>query len=102
MAEAMIYDALRTPRGKGKTDGSLHEVKPVNLLAGLLREMHARHDFDTAEIEDVVMGCVTPIGGRGARQLFAACRHLLTGLRGLVHGRRHLLSDPGDVVGVAS
>ena len=66
MAEAMIYDALRTPRGKGKTDGSLHEVKPVNLLAGLLREMHARHDFDTAEIEDVVMGCVTPIGDQGS------------------------------------
>jgi acetyl-CoA C-acetyltransferase len=66
MAEALIFDALRTPRGKGKKDGSLYEVKPVSLLSGLLRELQARHDFDTAEVEDVVMGCVTPIGDQGA------------------------------------
>jgi acetyl-CoA C-acetyltransferase len=65
MAEAMIFDALRTPRGKGKRDGSLYEVKPVSLLSGLLRELQSRHGFDTAEVEDVVMGCVTPIGDQG-------------------------------------
>jgi acetyl-CoA C-acetyltransferase len=66
MAEAMIYDALRTPRGKGKKDGSLHEVKPITLLSGVLKELQARHDFDTAQVDDVVMGCVTPIGDQGA------------------------------------
>ncbi|MFN0163833.1 MAG: acetyl-CoA C-acetyltransferase [Burkholderiales bacterium] len=66
MAHAFVYDAIRTPRGKGKSDGSLHEVKPITLLSGVLREMQARHDFDTAEVEDVVMGCVSPVGEQGA------------------------------------
>jgi len=66
MAEALIYDALRTPRGKGKKDGSLHEVKPITLLSGVLKELQRRHDFDTAQVDDVVMGCVTPIGDQGA------------------------------------
>jgi len=66
MAEAMIYDALRTPRGKGKKDGALHEVKPITLLSGVLKELQSRHDFDTAQVDDVVMGCVTPIGDQGA------------------------------------
>ena len=64
--EAMIFDAIRTPRGKGKRDGSLHEVKPVTLLAGVLQELQRRHDFDTGEVEDVVMGCVTPSGEQGS------------------------------------
>jgi acetyl-CoA C-acetyltransferase len=64
--EAMIFDAIRTPRGKGKKDGSLHEVKPVALLAGVLQELQRRHDFDTGEVEDVVMGCVTPSGEQGS------------------------------------
>lgn len=55
MSHAYIYDHVRTPRGKGKKDGSLYGVKPVTLLSGLLRELQARHDFDTAEVEDVVM-----------------------------------------------
>jgi acetyl-CoA C-acetyltransferase len=65
MPEALIFDAIRTPRGRGKRDGSLHEVKPITLLSGVLRELQARHDFDTAEVEDVVMGCVTPVGDQG-------------------------------------
>jgi len=65
MAEAMIFEALRTPRGKGKRDGSLYEVKPVSLIAGLLRSLQSRHDFDSAEVEDVVLGCVTPVGEQG-------------------------------------
>jgi acetyl-CoA C-acetyltransferase len=64
--EAMIFDAIRTPRGKGKRDGSLHEVKPVTLLAGVLQELQRRNDFDTGEVEDVVMGCVTPSGEQGS------------------------------------
>ncbi len=66
MAEAMIFDALRTPRGKGKKDGSLYEVKPIALLSGILRELQERHDLDTAQVDDVVMGCVTPVGEQGA------------------------------------
>jgi acetyl-CoA C-acetyltransferase len=66
MAQAFVFDAIRTPRGKGKSDGSLHEVKPITLLSGLLKDLQARHDFDTAEVEDVVMGCVSPIGEQGA------------------------------------
>jgi acetyl-CoA C-acetyltransferase len=66
MTEAFIYDAIRTPRGKGKKDGSLHEVKPVNLLAGVLTELQRRNGFDTAAIDDVVMGVVSPVGEQGA------------------------------------
>ena len=66
MSEAFIFDAIRTPRGKGKKDGSLHEVKPVNLLAGLLTELQRRNDLDTAAVDDVVMGVVSPIGEQGS------------------------------------
>ncbi|WP_411883161.1 acetyl-CoA C-acetyltransferase [Polaromonas sp. YR568] len=64
--EAFIYDAIRTPRGKGKKDGSLHEVKPVNLLAGVLADLQKRNGFDTAAVDDVVMGVVSPVGDQGA------------------------------------
>jgi acetyl-CoA C-acetyltransferase len=64
--EAFVYDAIRTPRGKGRKDGSLHEVKPVNLLAGVLTELQRRNDFDTAKVDDVVMGVVSPIGEQGS------------------------------------
>ena len=66
MNEAFVFDAIRTPRGKGKKDGSLHEVKPVNLLAGLLTELQKRSDLDTSQIDDVVMGVVSPIGEQGS------------------------------------
>ncbi|HEY1103679.1 MAG TPA: acetyl-CoA C-acetyltransferase [Burkholderiaceae bacterium] len=66
MSEAFVFDALRTPRGKGKKDGSLHEVKPVNLLAGVLTELQRRNDFDTSQVDDVVMGVVSPIGEQGS------------------------------------
>ena len=66
MTSAFIFDAVRTPRGKGKKDGSLHEVKPVDLLGGLLEKLRLRHDFDSAQVDDVVMGCVSPIGDQGA------------------------------------
>ncbi len=64
--QAIIYDAIRTPRGKGKKDGSLHEVKPIDLVVTLLDEIRKRHDnFDPERVEDVVLGCVTPIGDQG-------------------------------------
>jgi acetyl-CoA C-acetyltransferase len=62
---AYLFDAIRTPRGKGKKDGSLHEVKPVHLAAGLLREMQKRHRLDTSRVDDVVLGCVNPVGEQG-------------------------------------
>ena len=66
MAEAFIYDAVRTPRGRGKSDGSLHDVQPIQLLTSVLRELQKRNQLDTSLIDDVIMGCVTPIGEQGA------------------------------------
>jgi acetyl-CoA C-acetyltransferase len=63
--EAYIYDAIRTPRGKGKADGSLYEVKPVTLLGDLLNTLQERNDLDTSQVEDIIMGCVTPLGDQG-------------------------------------
>ena len=64
--EAMVFDAIRTPRGRGKSSGSLHEVKPISLLTGVLKELQKRHDLDTSQVDDVVMGCVTPVGEQGS------------------------------------
>ncbi len=66
MSDAYVFDAIRTPRGKGKKDGSLHEVKPINLLTGVLQTLQARHGFDTAAVDDVVMGVVSPVGEQGS------------------------------------
>jgi len=66
MTEAFIYDAVRTPRGKGKKDGALHSVKPVNLMAGVLRALQQRNQLDTAQVDDIVLGCVTPVGDQGS------------------------------------
>ena len=66
MTDAWIFDAVRAPRGKGKPDGALYSVKPVDLAAGLLRGLQARNDLDTAEVDDVLLGCVTPVGDQGA------------------------------------
>ncbi|MCX6466792.1 MAG: acetyl-CoA C-acetyltransferase [Pseudonocardiales bacterium] len=64
--EAFVYDAIRTPRGRGKASGSLHEVKPVSLVTGLIDEIRARHpELDTNQIDDVVLGVVSPIGDQG-------------------------------------
>ncbi|WCM50015.1 acetyl-CoA C-acetyltransferase [Pseudomonas sp. WJP1] len=66
MTQALIFDALRTPRGKGKANGALHSVKPVSLVAGLLTALQERTDLDTSQVDDVVLGCVTPIGDQGS------------------------------------
>lgn len=66
MHQAFIYDAVRTPRGKGKPDGSLYDVKPIDLVVTLLRAIEDRNHLDTAVIGDVILGCVTQIGEQGA------------------------------------
>ena len=66
VTEAFVYDAIRTPRGRGKASGSLYEVKPITLLTGVLKELQKRHDLDTSQVDDVVMGCVTPVGEQGS------------------------------------
>jgi len=66
VTEAFVFDAIRTPRGRGKASGSLYEVKPITLLTGVLKELQKRHDLDTSQVDDVVMGCVTPVGEQGS------------------------------------
>ncbi|MGA2125226.1 MAG: acetyl-CoA C-acetyltransferase [Xanthobacteraceae bacterium] len=65
MADAFIYDHVRTPRGRGKQDGSLHEVTALNLAAQALGALRDRNELDTALVDDVVLGCVDPIGEAG-------------------------------------
>jgi acetyl-CoA C-acetyltransferase len=66
MAEAFVYDHLRTPRGKGKASGSLHEVKPIDLAVGLLQELEVRNpSLDSNRVDDVVLGVVSPVGDQG-------------------------------------
>ncbi len=65
-ADAFVYDALRTPRGRGKSSGALHEVKPVDLVVGLLGELGRRNPtLDPRRIVDIVLGCETPVGDQG-------------------------------------
>ena len=65
--EPLIFDAIRTPRGKGKVNGSLHSTKPVDLVVGLMHETLSRNpELDPSRVDDVVLGCVTPIGDQGA------------------------------------
>jgi acetyl-CoA C-acetyltransferase len=64
--EALVFDAIRTPRGKGKVNGSLHTTKPIDLVVGLMHEMLSRNEnLDPARVDDVVLGCVSPIGDQG-------------------------------------
>ncbi|APA99794.1 hypothetical protein KP696_00790 [Nocardia seriolae] len=63
---AYIYDAIRTPRGRGKKNGSLHTVKPIDLVTGLIGEMRARNpELDVDRVDDIVLGVVTPVGDQG-------------------------------------
>ena len=66
MTDAYIYDAVRTPRGKGRKDGSLHEVTPIRLATTALEAIRDRNRLDTKLVDDVVLGCVMPIGEQGA------------------------------------
>lgn len=65
-SEALVFDAIRTPRGRGKVNGSLHTVKPIDLVVGLMHETLSRNEhLDPKGVDDVVLGCVTPIGDQG-------------------------------------
>jgi len=66
MTEAYVFDAVRTPRGKGKSDGTLHEVTPVQLATQVLEAIRDRNQLDTSKVEDVAMGVVSPVGEQGA------------------------------------
>ncbi len=66
-SEALVFDAIRTPRGKGKSNGSLHSTKPVDLVVGLMHETLGRNvKLDPNRVDDVVLGCVSPVGDQGA------------------------------------
>ncbi|MFN4165795.1 MAG: acetyl-CoA C-acetyltransferase [Ferrovibrio sp.] len=66
MTEAFIYDAVRTPRGKGRSSGALHEVTPMRLATTVLESVRDRNELDTSLVDDVVLGCVAPVGEQGA------------------------------------
>ncbi|MEQ9317029.1 MAG: acetyl-CoA C-acetyltransferase [Henriciella sp.] len=66
MTEAYIYDAVRTPRGKGKSSGSLHEITSLSLATQALQAIRDRNELDTSNVDDVVLGCVSPVGEQGA------------------------------------
>lgn len=66
MTEAYIYDAVRTPRGKGKADGALHEITPIQLVTQVLEAVRDRNKLDTALVDDAAFGCVSPVGEQGA------------------------------------
>ena len=66
MTEAYIYDAVRSPRGKGRADGSLHEITPIDVASQVLAAIRDRNGLSGEEIEDVAFGCVSPVGEQGA------------------------------------
>ena len=83
--EAFVYDAIRTPRGRGKNTGSLHTVKPISLVVGLIDELRRRQPgLDTDRIDDLVLGCATPVGDQGCD--IAKTAALLAGLPETVAG----------------
>ncbi|MCP3801574.1 acetyl-CoA C-acetyltransferase [Allokutzneria sp. A3M-2-11 16] len=85
MSEAFIYDAIRTPRGRGKKTGSLHEVKPISLVVGLIDELRRRNpNLDPQRVEDVVLGVVSPVGDQGS--VIAKTAALAAGLPDTVAG----------------
>jgi acetyl-CoA C-acetyltransferase len=66
MGDVFVYDAVRTPRGKGKKDGSLHEVPTPRLAATVLKAVRDRNNLDTSTVDDIIFGCVDPVGEAGA------------------------------------
>src|SRR6185437_16770414 len=72
MPDAFIYDHVRTPRGRGKVDGSLHEVTALNLAAQTLAGIRDRNELDATQVDDVILGCVDPVGEAGGNIARAA------------------------------
>ena len=66
MTDAYIYDHVRTPRGRGRANGSLHEITPIELVTQVLEAIRDRNELDTSEVDDIIMGCVSPVGEQGA------------------------------------
>jgi len=66
MPQAFIFDHARTPRGRGRPDGALHEVPPVELATQVLKALQARNNLDTRALDEVILGCVSPIGDQGS------------------------------------
>ena len=66
MTDAYIFDHVRSPRGKGRANGSLHEVTPIELATQVLESIRDRNDLDTSKLDDVVFGCVAPVGEQGS------------------------------------
>src|SRR6266545_3260706 len=64
--QAFVFDAIRTPRGKGRATGALHAVPPLQLVVTLLQEFERRHGLDPQQVDDLLLGCVTPVGEQGA------------------------------------
>ena len=89
MAEAFIYDAVRTPRGRGRKDGALHEVTPMELAVTALRAIRDRNRLDTALVDDVVLGVVDPVGEQGAciARVAALCADYADSVPGVVVSR---------------
>src|SRR5690606_37304337 len=75
MTDAFIFDHVRSPRGKGRPDGALHEITPISLASQVLRALRDRSGMDTALVDDVILGCVTPIGEQGADIARVAALH---------------------------
>jgi acetyl-CoA C-acetyltransferase len=83
--EAFIYEAIRTPRGRGKKNGSLHGIKPISLVTGLVDELRTRHpNLDTDRISDLILGVVSPVGDQGA--VIARTAAIASGLPDTVAG----------------
>jgi len=66
MTDAYIYDHVRSPRGKGRASGALHEVTPIDLAAQVLNALRDRNELDTGKVDDVILGCVSPVGEQGS------------------------------------
>src|SRR5271168_2588628 len=86
MTDAFIFDHVRTPRGRGRPDGSLHEISSVQLTAQVLRALAERNELDTSLIDDVIMGCAQPVGEQGGNIARAAV--LLAGYAQTVAGQQ--------------
>jgi acetyl-CoA C-acetyltransferase len=86
MTDAFIYDHVRTPRGRGRTDGSLHEISSVQLVQQVLRALKERNELDTSLLDDVIMGCAQPVGEQGGN--IARAGVLLAGYAQSVAGQQ--------------
>ena len=113
MTDAYVYDHVRTPRGKGKADGSLHEVTAVNLSRATLVALKERNDLDTSLVDDVILGCVDPVGeasGDIARSVAIAAgygaevpgiqinRFCASGLDAVAFGAAQIMAGQKDLV----